>query len=193
MNEKHATNRKPTTTDRQPDGPPPQDLGSAGRKDTPNGDCIVITYDGGQITEQSMTHDQARKLDPNDVDLHEDRVHGQIYIKQRDGTSLHYFPCIPGDGDVTFAIRRELMARPGVLMPIRRLEYLANIRSRDTKGAVAARLARIRRAFGDNGDPDSQHYFRTRRQKYAICWDGDRIYRIIRSRDNDDTVQEPDA
>jgi len=140
-------------------------------------EVLVTTYANGEFTEARMSLRQAVALDASDVDYHRDEICGRITIKTGNGTCLEYFGDIPGGGEVTGAFLEELMWQPGRLLGWPKLTKNRRLKSFSSTNAMAARLAALRRAFGETAsDP---WYFLTRRRGYSVAWNADRSWRLI--------------
>ena len=140
-------------------------------------EALVTTYAKGELTEARMSLRQAAALDPSDVDYHRDEICGRITIKTGNGACLEYFGEIPGGGEVTGAFLEELMWQPGRLLGRFKLKKHKKLKSFGSANAMAARLAALRRAFGET----ARHpwYFLTRRKGYTVAWNAERSWRLI--------------
>lgn len=150
----------------------------ARKKLRPNGPCALILSRDMRWTLDVMGHAEALALDVTAVDLHEDRVHGNIWVKTRIGKRIYYPSHLPGSGDVTLPLRECLMAGPGVSMTRRSISGHTGIPNLADRVNFASRLRTIRPGLGDDGKPGKQWYIRTLRGS-RVMWIPERSYRVI--------------
>jgi len=138
---------------------------------------LVATYRGGKITEERMTRDEKAKLNPEDVDFHCDDSTGQFRIQREDGTALDYFADLPQAGETHRRLLLDLMWQPGQLLCPQKLFRGLRGAPRYLRSLLIARLARLRRAFGESAE--KPWYFLTRRSPYSVCWNAKRSWRFV--------------
>jgi hypothetical protein len=139
--------------------------------------CFTVRMYDGDLTQRQLLADEARALDPDTVDFHYDKAFGRIQIRARDKRIICDDLEIPGLGPVGQLLLTALMDHPGELLAPWEIVRLTGYKWFYCPNNISGRLSALRRAFGEDGN--HPHFFLTRRHPYAVCWSGERTWRVI--------------
>ena len=138
---------------------------------------LVSECRGRKVSETRMTREAKGQLNPDDVDFLWDEATGQFRIRTKRGKVIEYFGTLPGIGDELRRMLLDLIWQPGELLSPQRCFPSSTMNPKYLRGIVTARLARLRRAFGESAA--EPWFFLARRVPYSICWNGERSWRFI--------------
>lgn len=152
---------------------------------SPQQKCLVTMCHNAVFTETVINVEEAITFTA-DVDYFRNEVTGLNRIRKEDGSKMEYTPELPGVGEkVTLELLKDLMYASGVLRTAKQLArnpqlrtfYDPSISVGENRNALAARLMKLKKAFGE--DARSPWYFVVRRKGYAVGWNVERSWCIV--------------
>ena len=138
---------------------------------------LVSECRGKRVSQTRMTREEKSQLNPDDVDFLWDEATGQFCIRTKRGKVIEHFGALPGIGGELRRMLLDLMWQPGELLPPQKCFPNSTMNPKYLRGIVTARLARLRRAFGETAA--EPWFFLARRVPYSLCWSGARSWRFV--------------